>query len=132
MKDVAAWKHARNAPVVDAERERQVLEATVRQASELGIDAASARRLFSLQIRLAVRVQESWISDWRSGAAAPQDVRDLASELRPQLDRLGAELLHAIYLALPEFQRADFAARYDALRADRGSVRASPTRTAAS
>jgi cyclohexadienyl dehydratase len=112
MKDVAAWKHARNAPVVDAERERQVLDATVRQASELGIDAASARRLFSLQIRLAVRAQESWIADWRSGGAAPQDVRDLAGELRPQLDRLGAELLHAIYLALPEFQRNDFVARY--------------------
>ena len=112
MQDVAAWKHARNAPVVDAERERQVLDATVRQASELGIDAASARRLFSLQIRLAVRVQESWISDWRSGGAAPQAVHDLAGELRPQLDRLGAELLHAIYLALPEFQRNDFVARY--------------------
>jgi len=114
MKDVAAWKHARSAPVVDSERERQVLEATVRQASALGIDAASARRLFSLQIRLAVRVQESLIADWRSGATAPQEVRDLAGELRPQLDRIGAELLHAIYLALPEFQRQDFAARYGA------------------
>ena len=112
MKEVAAWKHARNAPVVDAERERQVLEATVRQASEFGIDAASARQLFALQIRLAVRVQESLISGWRSGAAAPQDVRDLSSELRPQLDRLGAELLRSIYLALPEFRREDFAARY--------------------
>jgi len=114
MQDVAAWKHARNAPVVDAEREQQVLEATVRQAGELGIDAASARQLFSLQIRLAVRVQESLIADWRSGATAPQEVRDLAGELRPQLDRIGAELLHAIYLALPEFQRQDFAARYGA------------------
>ena len=112
MKDVAAWKHARNAPVVDAEREQQVLEATVQQASELGIEAASARRLFSLQIRLAVRVQESLISSWRSGTAPPQDVRDLASQLRPQLDRLGTELLRSIYLSLPEFQRADFAARY--------------------
>ena len=114
MKDVAAWKHARNAPVVDAQRERQVLEATVRQASDLGIDAESARRLFSLQIQLAVRAQESWISRWRSGDAAPQEVRDLAGELRPQLDRIGAELLHAIYLALPEFQRPDFTARYGA------------------
>jgi cyclohexadienyl dehydratase len=114
MKEVAAWKHARNAPVVDPERERQVLEATVRQASDLGIDAVAARRLFSLQIRLAVRVQESSIADWRSGASAPQEVRDLASELRPQLDRIGAELLHAIYLALPEFQRQDFAAHYGA------------------
>jgi cyclohexadienyl dehydratase len=112
MKDVAAWKHARNAPVVDAEREQQVLAATVRQASELGIEAASARRLFSLQIRLAVRVQESLISSWRSGTAPPQDVRDLSGQLRPQLDRLGIELLHSIYLALPEFERADFAGRY--------------------
>jgi cyclohexadienyl dehydratase len=114
MQDVAAWKHARNAPVVDAERERQVLEATVRQASELGIETDSARRLFSLQIQLAVRAQESWISKWRSGDAAPQQVRDLAGELRPELDRIGARLLHAIYLALPEFQRADFATRYGA------------------
>jgi cyclohexadienyl dehydratase len=113
MKDVAAWKHARNAPVVDAERQRQVLEATVQQASELGLEAASARRLFSLQIRLAVRVQESLIDSWRSGVAPPQHVRDLATQLRPQLDRLGAELLLSMYLALPELQRADFATRYN-------------------
>lgn len=112
MRDVAAWKHARAVPVVDAERERQVLDATVAQASELGIDAASARRLFSLQIQLAVRVQESLISSWRSGAAAPANAPDLARQLRPQLDRLGNELLRAIYLALPELQRSDFAARY--------------------
>ena len=112
MRDVAAWKHARNAPVVDPERERQVLDATVRQASDLGIDGESARRLFSLQIRLAVRVQEFLIADWRAGAPAPQEVRDLASELRPKLDGIGAELLQAIYLALPELQRQDFAAHY--------------------
>ncbi len=112
MKDVAAWKYAHGVPVVDAERERQVLDATVAQASELGIDASSARRLFSLQIQLAVRVQESLISDWRAGTPAPKHAPDLASQLRPQLDRLGRELLQATYIALPELQRADFAARY--------------------
>jgi cyclohexadienyl dehydratase len=112
MKDVAASKYAHGAPVVDAERERQVLDATVAQASELGIDAASARRLFSVQIQLAVRVQESLISGWRSGVPAPKDAPDLAGQLRPQLDRLGRELLQATYIALPELQRTDFAARY--------------------
>ena len=112
MPDVAAWKYARNAPVVDPERERQVLDATVRQATDLGIDGESARRLFSLQIRLAVRVQESLIAEWRAGASVPQDVRDLATELRPQLDRIGTELLQAIYLALPALQQQDFAAHY--------------------
>src|SRR5688572_5105703 len=114
MKDVAAWKHARAAPVVDEERERQVLESTVEQASSIGIDAATARHLFALQIRLAARVQESWLASWRSGWPAPQAVRDLAGELRPELDRLGSELLHAIYLALPELQQPDFVARYSA------------------
>ena len=112
MQDVAAWKYVHEVPVVDAERERQVLDATVAQASELGIDAASARRLFSLQIRLAVRVQESLISGWRSGAPVPKDVPDLAGQLRPKLDRLGGEQLQAIYMALPELQRSDFATRY--------------------
>lgn len=112
MRDVAAWKHARKAEVVVPQRERQVLEASVQQASELGIDAEAARRLFSLQIRLAVRVQESLMADWDSGAPFPVPVRDLDGELRPQLDRLGADLLQAIYLALPEFQRPGFVARY--------------------
>lgn len=117
MQEVAAWKHARNVAVVDPERERQVLDATVQQASELGIEAQSARRLFSMQMRLAVRVQESFISGWRisgwrPGAAAPTVVRDLPSQLRPELDRLGAQLLLSIYVALPELQRGDFADRY--------------------
>lgn len=114
MRDVAAWKHARAAPVVDGERERQVLESAVEQASAVGIEADAARRLFALQIRLAARVQESWLTAWRSGHSAPQAVRDLAGELRPELDRLGSELLQAIYLALPELQRQDFVARYTA------------------
>ena len=112
MQDVAAWKHAHAMPVVDAAREQQVLDATTRQAGELGIDAESARQLLALQIQLAVRVQESLLSDWRSGKSAPPPARDLAAEVRPQLDRIGAELLHAIYLALPELQQPGFAVRY--------------------
>ena len=57
-------------------------------------------------------MQESLISGWRSGAPAPKDAPDLAGQLRPQLDRLGGELLEAMYLALPELQRSDFTARY--------------------
>ena len=57
MRSVAAWKFANDAPVTDAAREQKVLDATVADAGRLGIDAASARDLFSLQIRLAREVQ---------------------------------------------------------------------------
>ncbi|WP_116808336.1 gamma subclass chorismate mutase AroQ [Steroidobacter cummioxidans] len=112
MRAVAAWKYANNAPVTDAAREQQVLDATVAQAQRLGIDAASARELFALQIRMASEVQEHFIATWQARKSTDEAVRDLQQELRPQLDRLGNELLHAIYLALPELMSDDFAARY--------------------
>lgn len=112
MRSVAAWKYANNAPVTDAAREQQVLDATVAQAQRLGIDAASARELFSLQIRMARDVQEHFIAAWKTQRPTDEPVRDLSKELRPELDRLGNELLHAIYLALPETMTDDFAARY--------------------
>lgn len=112
MRSVAAWKDANNVPVTDAPREQQVLDATVAQAQRLGIDAASARELFSLQIRMARDVQEHFISLWKTQGRGNEPVRDLSKELRPELDRLGDQLLRAIYLALPELMVNDFAARY--------------------
>jgi cyclohexadienyl dehydratase len=41
----------------------------------------------------------------------------LNQELRPELDRLGARLLQAIYLALPELARADFVQHYKSFAA---------------
>jgi cyclohexadienyl dehydratase len=99
-------------PVVDSAREQQVIEDSVQRAGALGIEAASARRLFSLQIRLAVRVQQSLLASWQSAGTTPEPGLDLATQLRPQLDELGTQLLRAIYLALPELQREDFAAHY--------------------
>jgi cyclohexadienyl dehydratase len=112
MRSVAAWKYSRNVPVVDAAREQAVLDATVASAQRLGIDAASARQLYSLQIRLARQVQEHFIAAWTAAGASNEPVRNLDRELRPQLDELGERLLRTIYAALPEFQRSDFVTQY--------------------
>ncbi len=93
MRSVAAWKFANHVPVTDPTREQQVLDATVAQAQQLGIDAASARELFSLQIRMASDVQEHFIATWKTQPPVNEPVRDLKNELRPELDRLGNELL---------------------------------------
>ncbi|MET0536022.1 MAG: transporter substrate-binding domain-containing protein, partial [Steroidobacter sp.] len=81
-------------------------------AQRLGIDATSARELFSLQIRMARDVQEHFLATWRKTGRDTERVRDLNKELRPELDRLGAQLLQATYLALPELARADFVQRH--------------------
>lgn len=116
MEPVAAWKHAHHLPVVDEAREAKVLDATVQQAQRLGMDPAAARALFSLQVQLARRIQQHYLQTWRENGARSGPLRDLDGDLRPALDRVGARLLQAIYFALPEFERADFAARNAALK----------------
>lgn len=108
MPAVAAWKYARKVPISDPVREQQVLDVTVARAQALGIDATAARELFALQIRLAVQVEEYYVAVWRGGAALPNVVPELATELRPQLDAIGAELLRRIYLGLPSFEQEEF------------------------
>lgn len=117
MHDVAAWKYSNNAPVTDPTREQRVLDASVAQAQRLGIDPIAARELFALQIRMATDVQQHFIATWRKQADRPALVRDLNQQLRPELDRLGAELLQAIYLAVPELARADFVQHYGSFAA---------------
>jgi cyclohexadienyl dehydratase len=103
MPHVARWKQAHRLPILDAAREQQVLDATVQQARELGIDVAGARTLFALQIERAREVQARVAaSEW----AHSGPLRDLNSDLRPALDRIGKQLLTTIYLALPELGRA--------------------------
>lgn len=109
MPAVAAWKFERSQPVVDAARERAVLDATVERARALGIEPASARELFALQIELARQIQKHRIDEWRSGRATAPAAPDLDRELRPALDAIGARLLQGIYLALPDLQHEQFA-----------------------
>jgi cyclohexadienyl dehydratase len=112
MRPVGLWKKQQGMAIQDVAREQQVLDATVRDAERLGIAPDSARRLFSLQIALARKIQQRVVD---SPQPANEPLRDLNSDLRPALDRIGRELLVALYLALPELERNDFAAAYGSL-----------------
>jgi chorismate mutase-like protein len=94
MPHVAAWKRASGAPLEDPPREARVLERAEEGAAGLGLDAAAGRALFAVQIELAKAVQA------RAPAGVPADL-DLATELRPELDRLGARILEAAARAAP-------------------------------
>lgn len=110
MEPVAAWKHAHRLPVLDEARERKVLDATLRQAREFGIQGDAARELFALQLRIARQIQEHHIALWRGAGVKKSASRDLDSDLRPALDKIGGRMLQALYFALPDFASPGFAA----------------------
>jgi cyclohexadienyl dehydratase len=106
MPEVAAWKWRAGQPITDLERERQVLERSVADAEALGLDGAGARHFFDVQIRMARAVQAQAIAGWKNANAQPPAGRDLNRELRPALDKLGGELLVAMYVVSAELAHA--------------------------
>lgn len=101
MPEVAAVKFSRQQPIADPAREQVVLEQSVADAQAMNLEGEAARAFFSVQIRLARAVQEHRFERWRAGAEPLPVARDLVTVLRPELDKIGRELLPAVYLASP-------------------------------
>lgn len=112
MRPVGLWKKQHKLAVQDEVREQQVLVATVADARRLGIEPQAARTLFALQMELARDIQTRVVT---SAAVANEPLRDLNTDLRPALDRIGKELLVALYLALGEIESPEFKSRYGAI-----------------
>jgi cyclohexadienyl dehydratase len=105
MRDVAAAKWQAQQPVVDEDRERVVLDRSVADAEAIGLNGDAARRFFEVQIRIARAIQAAYFERWRSRPTDVPIARDLNTELRPQLDTIGGDLLRAAYLASSELPR---------------------------
>ena len=93
MKGVAAWKHLNAVAVEDLEREAVVLKAAVDAAQELGLSGPSVAAFFQAQIDAAKAIQECWIEQWEADGNAPEEAPDLVTEIRPELLRLGNQVL---------------------------------------
>jgi cyclohexadienyl dehydratase len=112
MREVAAWKWLNQRPIADPEREQELLRRMIEQGRTLGIEADGLEGFFKLQIKWGRREQKRAFAEWRRTQANVVAPRDLHDELRPALDRVGVELLQALYLALPEIATDDFEERY--------------------
>jgi chorismate mutase-like protein len=93
MDAVGAWKRAHGRAIEDPEQEARVLERVAARAGELGLDAASVRALFELEIRLAKRIESE------THAGTPN--LDLDGELRPAIARLSDRQLELLAAAAP-------------------------------
>ncbi len=111
MQTVAAWKWQHHVPIEDLEREAVVLDQATSAALGQGLDPATTREFFSIQIDAAKQIQSRWFDNFliqRPRGQAP----DL-SDTRKTLIELGDEITREIRRVAPvgdrwraEFDRA--------------------------
>lgn len=102
MKDVATYKAKNGEPVEDKVRERVVIEKAKQRALKAGLDPASTEAFFRAQIAAAKAIQYRYLAGWSFSPEVPGNPpRDLVEEIRPELLRLGNDIIAAIkqYLA---------------------------------
>ncbi|MFD9458560.1 chorismate mutase [Streptomyces sp. NPDC059985] len=105
---VAAAKWGTTQPIDDPSREKTVLDSAASQAAKLGIDRATVQRIFKDQIAANKDVQRALYAQWQQHPAEqPTHRPDLATQVRPVLDRVDSQLLTAIQLAQPLLSRPD-------------------------
>jgi chorismate mutase-like protein len=120
--DVARAKWNAKAAIEDLPREEQVIAAAVRQGGALGLPEAWIRSVFRAQIDASKTVQRALYERWRAGGVGRfDDAPDLAKTIRPELDRLTAQLLRAMAdnqaLLHDSGRKADVAVAMHALQA---------------
>ncbi|MFD9700760.1 chorismate mutase [Lentzea sp. NPDC059081] len=91
---VAAAKFGTTQPIDDPVREQQVLDTVRTKAVELAIDPENAARFFRAQIEANKLVQRGLYARWTEHPEeVPAHRPDLATEVRPVLDRLTTDIL---------------------------------------
>ncbi|MEU9480467.1 chorismate mutase [Streptomyces sp. NPDC048191] len=99
---VAAAKWGTRQPIDDPAREKTVLDSAAAQGAQLGIPPATVRRIFTDQIAANKDVQRALYTRWHAQPAEqPTHRPDLATQVRPVLDRIDGRLLAAIVQARP-------------------------------
>jgi chorismate mutase-like protein len=94
---VARAKWNVQAPIEDLPREAQVIAAAVQQGRTLGLPDALVEAVFKAQIEASKTVQRELYAQWRREQAGHfSDAPDLARTIRPELDRITAQLLRAL------------------------------------
>lgn len=94
MRDVATDKWRNKAPVEDLQREALVLDRVSESALNVGIETASARSFFQIQMEAAKEIQLYWFDRFEAGES-PSLARNL-DETRSLLLALGEEIIAGI------------------------------------
>lgn len=95
--EVASAKFGTPQPIDDPARERQVLGAVAQGAPRLGVDPTESSRFFGDQIEASKIVQRGLYQLWTAHPEQrPADRPDLSKVVRPELDQLTDQIMHAL------------------------------------
>ncbi|WP_039924507.1 chorismate mutase [Amycolatopsis decaplanina] len=98
---VAAAKFGTPSPIDDPVREHRILDSVAAKAPGLGLDADDVMRFFRDQIEANKVVQRGLYARWTEHPGTrPPERPDLATEVRPVIDRLNAGLLTELAVTL--------------------------------
>ena len=91
---VAHAKWSTNTPILDAPREEAKLRSLAEQGAEIGLSEHLVASTFRPLIEAHKQRQAEWMAGWKQAGQAPAGpAPDLVQQIRPQLDRIDAELL---------------------------------------
>lgn len=96
MPDVARYKFANSLPIHDAERETKVTADFVQAAHREGVPGWLAENVINGQLQASRMWQEILIEEWTQTPSDDRTVRDLTTELRPEIDRATARLIECL------------------------------------
>ncbi len=105
MEGVAFYKREASKPVEDVVREKQVLDKSMVKADEYGLNSSSTKNFFQVQINAAKAIQYRYQADWLLNPPEDQVVPNLMTDIRPNLNRIGDELMSAISAYLKSGKR---------------------------
>ena len=92
MEDVAVYKAQNKIPVEDVGREKRVLSNAKELATTHGLDPDSMERFFIAQISAAKAIQYRYSAELLTREIPTRPI-DLQSDIRPELDRLGGDIV---------------------------------------
>jgi chorismate mutase-like protein len=99
MDEVAAVKRERKLPIVDAKREAELLAAMEKKGIAAGLPAKSVRGFFIGQMDAAKECQQRFLLHMAIPKSHAKGLPDLATEVRPALDKIGEEMIEALVQA---------------------------------
>ncbi len=101
--EVAWIKFRDGLPVLDRKREAESLARVVALGVEQGLSAKNVQRFFQAQMAASRAYQSHLISRWKDGGALPLlPPRNLAQDIRPEIDELNRQILTQLALAGPK------------------------------
>jgi len=119
MDEVAAIKRERQLPIVDAKRETELLAAMERKGVVAGLPAKSVRNFFVGQMEAAKEYQQGFMLHMSIPKSHAKGLPDLATEVRPALDKIGEQMIKALVQARAQKLDAEAAKAVTSARLER-------------